>query len=334
MPTVWRMKGFNLQMSQILSRLTNLFPVWVLLASALALWRPPLFTWFSGPLIPLGLAIIMLGMGLTLAIEDFKRVAQDPVRVLIGFSLQYTVMPFLGWSLASAFNLPPPFAAGLILVACCPGGTASNVVTYLMKGDVPLSVTMTACSTLMAVGMTPALTAWLAGSRVDVNAWGLLRDTFQVVVLPVAAGIAMNRYASKFTQRILPAAPLAAVLFIVLIVASIVGAGKDEILESGGVLILAVLCLHSCGFLLGYVLSRFLKQDEITSRTVSIEVGMQNSGLGVVLARQNFPSPAFAIPSAISSLTHCLVASVLAGYWRRKGITRRLFSEEGTSRPG
>lgn len=156
----------------MIAALVNGFPLWALLASLLALYEPTLFTWFTGPLITIGLGVIMLGMGLTLEFEDFRRVSTRPRVVVLGLVLQYTVMPLLGWGIGLAFGLPAPFAVGLILVACCPGGTASNVVTYLARADVPLSVTMTACSTLAAAAMTPSLTALLAGSRVDVPAGG------------------------------------------------------------------------------------------------------------------------------------------------------------------
>jgi bile acid:Na+ symporter, BASS family len=296
--------------------LTGLFPLWVTLASAIALIEPRLFTWFSGWLITGGLAVIMLGMGVTLEPEDFRRVSRRPLLVGLGVVLQYTVMPALGWSIARLFDLPTEYAVGLILVSCCPGGTASNVVSFLARADVPLSVTMTAVSTLLAALLTPALTLLLAGSRVDVPATGLLVSTVQVVILPVAAGLLLRLYAPRFSARVLPVAPLVAVAAITLIVASIIGAGREPILTSGPALVGAVACLHSAGFLLGYVLSRATGAGTIAARTISLEVGMQNSGLGVVLARQNFPSPLVAIPSAISSLFHSVIGSALAGIWR------------------
>lgn len=298
--------------------LTAGFPLWVLIASIIALIYPPSFTWFSGHLITVGLGIIMLGMGLTLTVDDFARIARFPFRVLLGVFLQFSVMPTLGWSIARAFNLPTEFAVGLILVSCCPGGTASNVISYLARADVPLSVTMTSISTMMAIGATPILTSFLAGSRIEVPAFGLFLSTVQVILLPVIAGVLLNKYFPRFTEHIVPAAPPIAVLFITLIVASIIGAGKDFILHSGLTLIGAVFSLHACGFILGYALSRMIARDIIVARTISIEVGMQNSGLGVVLARNNFTNPAFAIPSAISSLFHSLIASVLAAWWRKR----------------
>jgi len=302
----------------VLSTLTNAFPAWVLGASLLALWRPALFTWFSGPLITLGLGVIMLGMGLTLSLDDARRVADRRGSMAMGITLQYTVMPATGWLTAWAFGLPTPFAVGLILVACCPGGTASNVITYLARADVALSVAMTAASTLLAVVATPLLTALLAGSRIDVPIGGLLLSTAQVVILPLVAAAMLNRYAPALTKRLLPASPLVAVLMISLIVASIIGAGRDAILEAGPRLLAAVATLHAGGFLFGYILTRVMGGNLPTARTISIEVGMQNSGLGVVLARQNFVDPLVAIPSAISSLFHSLIASLLAAVWRAR----------------
>ena len=302
---------------RILSRLTSAFPIWVLVACVAALIRPALFTWFSGTLITVGLGVIMLSMGMTLGFEDFLRVGRERSQVLPGVLLQYTVMPALGWSLGYLFDLPTPFAVGLVLVSCCPGGTASNVISYLAKADVALSVTMTTLSTLLAALMTPMLTELLAGSRVDVPASGLLLSTVQVVILPVIGGALIKWRFPREIEAVLPVAPLVAVAAITLIVASIIGAGRAQILEAGPRLVLAVLSLHVFGFLVGYAAGKGVLGHEIAARTVSIEVGMQNSGLGVVLAQQNFASPLVAIPSAISSVFHSLVGSLVAAWWRR-----------------
>jgi BASS family bile acid:Na+ symporter len=313
----WRTLPAAPTMSAMIDRLTRAFPVWVVAAAVIALVEPRALTWFSGPLITVGLGLIMLGMGLTLEVADFARVAQDPFTVATGFALQYTVMPWIGWAMGYLFDLPTPFAVGLVLVACCPGGTASNVVTFLARGDVPLSVTMTALSTLMAAVMTPLLTDLLVGSRVEVSVVGLLVSTLQVVILPVVAGVALTRLAPRTTARLQVVAPLAAVLTIALIVGSILGAGRDDVLGAGGRLLGAVAGLHVGGFALGYVLARVVRRTETASRTIAIEVGMQNSGLGVVLARQHFASPLVAIPCAISSLMHSVLGSLLAAWWRR-----------------
>lgn len=307
-------------MNRFLNLLTNLFPLWVTVAAVLALIEPSLLTWFSGNFISIGLGVIMLGMGLTLTLDDFKRVVFYPVPILTGVALQFCVMPFLGWSLGYFFNLSTAMAVGLVLVACCPGGTASNVVTYLAGARVALSVTMTAFSTLFAVILTPYLTGLLAGSRIHVDVLGLLWSTVQVVIVPVTLGLILNRYASKLTAKVLPFAPFVAVIVIALIVGSIIGSGKEIILESGLRLTLAIICLHVFGFLMGYFLSLFISKDKNIARTTSIEVGMQNSGLGAVLARAHFVNPAVAIPSAISSLTHCLIGSLVAAIWRIRKV--------------
>ena len=229
-------------------------------------------------------------------------------------------MPALGWSLAWIFSLPTPFAIGLILVSCCPGGTASNVISFLARADVALSVAMTAVSTLLAVVMTPALTEVLAGSRVDVPATGLLINTVQVVLLPVGGGVFIRWQFPAASHRLVPVAPLAAVIAITLIVGSIIGSGQQQVLEAGPRLVAAVLALHLGGFIFGYVLGRLVLRQELAARTVSIEVGMQNSGLGVVLAQQNFANPLVALPCAISAVLHSLVGSAMAALWRMKTI--------------
>ena len=308
---------------RILSVLTSAFPIWVLVASTLALIRPTLFTWFSGPLIPVGLAVIMLSMGMTLGFEDFRRVGRERGRVIPGVLLQYTVMPALGWGLGYLFALPTPFAVGLILVSCCPGGTASNVISYLAKADVALSVTMTAVSTLLAALMTPTLTALLAGNRIDVSAAGLFLDTVQVVILPVIGGALLKWRFPRAISPLLPVAPLIAVIFITLIVASVIGAGRGQILEAGPRLLLAVFGLHVFGFLFGYLAGKAVLGHGTAARTVSIEVGMQNSGLGVVLAQGNFINPAVAVPSAISTVAHSLIGSLAAAWWSRSARAHR-----------
>lgn len=305
----------------MLATATNLFPVWVVVAGATALVYPPLFTWFRGPLIVWGLAVIMLGMGITLSFSDFRRVLRLPRPIALGVAAQFLVMPLLAWAIAMAIALPIPLAVGLILTGTCPGGTASNVVTYIARANLPLSVLMTMCSTLAAVVLTPIMTQWLAGTLVPVDAWGLFVSTLQVVVLPVLLGITLNHFAPAVVAYVTPIAPLVAVVAIVLIVASIIGQSADAVLGSGGPLLTAVLLLHGGGFLLGYASARVFGYEETIRRTVSIEVGMQNSGLAVVLARQHFADPLTAVPGAISSVAHSVLGSLLAALWRRSSRT-------------
>jgi BASS family bile acid:Na+ symporter len=302
--------------------LTNLFPVWVLGASILALVYPPWFTWFNEiiflgqPLIIWGLAVIMLGMGITLSIDDFRRVMKMPRTIATGFFAQYLIMPFMGWLIARLLKLPTPFAVGLILVSCCPGGTASNVVTYIARANVALSVLMTMCSTFAAIFFTPLLTRMLAGSYVHVDAWGLFYSTLQVVLLPLVAGLTLHHLTPRLVSAILPTAPVVAVFTIALICAAIIGQNAGAVRHSAGLLLLAVFLLHSSGFVLGYFFSMFFGYGEIVRRTISIEVGMQNSGLGTALARKHFIDPLTAVPCAISAVFHSIIGSLLAGFWR------------------
>lgn len=303
-------------MSRTLTWLTNAFPLWVVALSAVALFQPTWFTWFSGPWIVWGLAVIMLGMGLTLTVDDFRAIGRMPRAVALGFAAQFSVMPFLGWAMGRLFALETPYAVGLILVSCCPGGTASNVVTYLARANVALSVVMTMCSTFAAVIMTPLLTSWLAGTLVRVDGWGLFWSTFQVVVLPVVIGVWVNRLAPRAVQRAQLVLPLVSVVVIALICASIIGGSAAAVKGAAWRLLGAVFGLHAGGFLLGYLAARVLRFDLTAARTVSIEVGMQNSGLGVVLARKHFADPLTAVPCAISSVFHSVIGSMLAGWWR------------------
>jgi BASS family bile acid:Na+ symporter len=309
--------GFFAGMRGFLSLAANAFPVWLLIFCGVALWRPEIFTWFAGPWIVWGLAFIMLGMGVTLDAGAFRKVAARPWPVVLGFFAQYTVMPASGWLIAKALELPADFAVGLILVACCPGGTASNVVTYIARANVALSVVMTFCSTVAAVVMTPWLTHWLAGTYLEVDAAGMLLTTMQVVVAPVAIGVFLHHKFPGLARPFSAYGPLVSVLLICMICASIVGNSREAIFENGARLGLAVGLLHASGFLLGWILAKLGRLDTSDSRAVSIEVGMQNSGLAAVLAKTHFAAnPLTAVPAAISSVTHSLIGSLLAAIWR------------------
>ena len=299
-------------------RLTIAFPWIVSFFSIIGLTYPPIITWFNGNWITLGLGGIMLGMGLTLNTSDFLNVLKRPKWVIIGLCLQFVIMPFLGYSLAKIFELSPLFSVGIILVSSCPGGTASNVIAYLAKAEVALSVSMTACSTFLAVIITPLLTFKLSGSYLEIPAEGLFYSTLKVILIPVALGILLNRYLPKVVSKIIPFAPPFAVLLICFIVGSIVGQGKEIIIESGFRLLVALIFLHLIGFVIGFVISWFTFKNWKVAKTISIEVGMQNSGLGVVLARENFSSPLVAIPSALSSLIHSLLGSFFVSLFKNK----------------
>ena len=318
----------------LIQRITNLFAVWTVLGVAWAWFAPDQFAWVTDgsirplgqPLISVMLGLIMLGMGLTLTLDDFRRVATMPRAVLAGVVLQFTVMPLTGAGLAALFGLANGLAVGLILVACCPGGTASNVIAYIARANVALSVTMTMGSTIAAIALTPLLTGWLAGFYIEIDRWNLFREMVSVVMVPVVAGVAMARYLPGLTRRIVPVSPIMSILFVVIIVAGIVAKSKPLIEANAGVLLLALFLLHALGFGLGWLITRLVGFGVVEQRTVSVEVGMQNSGLGASLAStpafaQQFASPMQAalapVPSAISAVYHVVIGSVLAAIWQR-----------------
>lgn len=310
----------------MLQKLTLLFPLWMLLTGAIALsWPEWLIPLNQGSVVVLILAFVMLCMGLTLTFDDFRRIARMPRVVAIGFAAQYTIMPLLAWGIATGLDLPPYFAVGLILVGCCPGGTASNLVAYIAKADVALSVVMTVCSTLAAVILTPLLTQLFAGTLVPVDTWMLFKQTLQVVILPVVLGVLLNRWAPQFVQRVMPVAPLLSVLGVCVICAVVFAAHAETILRHGAGLILAVALLHGGGFLIGYHFARIFGYHSQSARTLSIEVGMQNSGLAIVLAKQAFPMlPLAPVVGAVSVLTHSLLGSLLAVLWRIRSFQRQI----------
>jgi len=292
---------------------TTTFPLWILVGAVVGLWAPQCVTWFSGSNITVALAVTMLGMGLTIDGREFATVLRSPKQLACGVALQYTIMPLLAFLLSRA--LPTPLAVGLILVGCCPGGTASNLVTYIAGAAVALSVVLTACSTALAAFMTPALTAGLAGTLVPVPASGLMASTASVVLLPVGAGLALQRLFPQRVARMAPWCPPIAVVTVTLICASVIGQNAAAVRASGLTLVAAVAALHAGGFALGYACSTVLGFSERERRTISIEVGMQNSALGCVLALAHFGS-ASAVPAAISASTHSILGSMLAALWR------------------
>lgn len=297
--------------------LSTAFPIWVALGCLLGLIRPSSFNWVQPKWTVLGISVTMLGMGMTLTFDDLHGALAMPKELLVGFMLQYSVMPLSGIFVSKLLQLPSHYAAGLILVGCCPGGTASNIVTYIARGNVALSVLMTAASTLSAVVMTPFLTAKLAGQFVAVDAVGLLMSTLQVVLLPVLGGAFLNQYFQGLVKFVSPVMPAIAVVTVAVLCGNAIAQNASAILMSGRQVVLAAALLHASGFFFGYILSRILGLDVSSSRTISIEVGMQNSVLGVVLATQHFGNPLTAVPCAVSSVCHSVFGSVLAGIWRR-----------------
>ncbi len=294
------------------------FALWVIVFAALALWQPEFFVWLKA-YIPWILGIIMLGMGMTMTVDDFKGVLQSPKAVLIGVVAQFVVMPGLAYALCKLFNLPPEIAVGVILVGCCPGGTASNVITYMAKGNVALSVACTSVSTLLAPVLTPAIFYLLASQWLKIDAASMFISILQVVLLPIVVGLILRTWLKRQVESYIQVMPLVSVIAIVAIVAAIIGGSKAAILQSG-LLILAVVILHNgLGYLLGFTAARFFKLPYADSKAIAIEVGMQNSGLGVALAAVHFAaSPITAVPSAIFSLWHNISGPALATYWASK----------------
>ncbi|MCU4503350.1 bile acid:sodium symporter family protein [Acinetobacter sp. WU_MDCI_Abxe161] len=291
------------------------FALWVIVFAALALWQPEFFVWLKA-YIPWILGIIMLGMGMTMTVDDFKGVLQSPKAVLIGVVAQFVVMPGLAFILCKLFNLPPEIAVGVILVGCCPGGTASNVITYMAKGNVALSVACTSVSTLLAPVLTPAIFYLLASQWLKIDAASMFISILQVVLLPIVVGLILRTWLKRQVESYIQVMPLVSVIAIVAIVAAIIGGSKAAILQSV-LLILAVVILHNgLGYLLGFTAARFFKLPYADSKAIAVEVGMQNSGLGVALAAVHFAaSPITAVPSAIFSLWHNISGPALATYW-------------------
>lgn len=292
------------------------FPLVVLAAGAIAIAVPQAFLPI-GPWINLLLGIIMLGMGLTLQPVDFAVIAKKPFAFVVGVVAQYVIMPFTAIGLALAFQLPPELLVGVVLVGSAPGGTASNVMVYLAKGDTALSVAMTTASTLIAPVLTPLLVLLLAGSYLPVDPWALFQSILLIVLVPVVLGVLLRRFATRLVERVLPWLPLVSVVGIALVVLAVV-AGSAAAILSVGLLVAVVVILHNgVGYGLGFLAAKAVGLDESARRAVAIEVGMQNSGLAAGLARTHF-TPESALPAAIFSVWHNVSGSLLAAYWSRR----------------
>ena len=291
----------------------------VLAAALLALAYPDVLGQVRPTVINYLLGVVMFGMGLTLNLQDFKIVFSRPKDVGIGCLAQFTIMPLLAWALARLFQLDEALALGVVLVGCCPGGTASNVITYLAKGDLALSVGMTGVSTLLAPFLTPLLTWVLAGKSVNVDVASMFLSILWVVILPIVMGLFVKWLLPKFTEKATDYLPAFSSIAIAFIVAIIIAANADKLL-AGGLVIVVVVMLHNiCGLGLGYMIGRLLGLSESKKRAVSIEVGMQNSGLASSLATIHFATyPLATIPGAIFSVWHNLSGAAVAYLYRRK----------------
>ena len=306
-------------MKRICKLISDYMGVLVLLSAVAALLFPDILSKLKPSLINPLLGIIMFGMGLTLRTEDFKVVFSQPKDVIIGCLAQFTVMPLLAFALTRIFKLEPALAIGVILVGCCPGGTASNVITYLAKGDLALSVGMTAVSTILAPVLTPLLVWLLAGETVDVDVVGMLLSILWVVILPIALGLLVKRFWPRTTERATGYLPALSTLAICLIVLIVIAANAHKLLDGGWIILLVVALHNICGFGIGYLIGAILHLLPAKRRAISIEVGMQNSGLASSLATLHFAAyPLATIPGALFSVWHNISGAVIAKIYSRQ----------------
>ena len=294
----------------------------VLLAAVVSMVMPEWFVWIDTWTINPLLGVIMFGMGMTLSPQDFRVVLSRPKDILVGCAAQFSIMPTLAWLLAKTFSLPPELALGVMLVGCCPGGTASNVITYLAKGDLALSVGMTAMSTVLAPLLTPLLVWVMAGTFVNVDTVGMLLSIVYVVIAPIVTGFLMQHYMPKLTSRVSPYLPAFSSLVIALAVVIVVSHNADRLLTAGLLVIVVVMLHNLCGLALGYAVGRMLRLSHKKRTAISIEVGMQNSGLASSLANLHFAMyPMATIPGAVFSVWHNISGALVAKLYSMKAET-------------
>ena len=290
----------------------------VVLVTVLALFVPCSFDWIGTTAITPMLGVVMFGMGLTLKPSDFKPVLMRPKDIIIGELAQFIVMPLVAWLLCKTMHLPAELALGVILVGCCPGGTASNVICYLAKGDVALSVAMTGVSTLLAPIVTPALVYMLADKEVNVDMLGMFISIVQVVIIPIILGFAVNKYLNRLTEKITPLLPLVSTLAVTAIIGIIVSHNSAKILSCSLIVGVVVILHNVLGLVLGYLAGKLIGMPQSKRTAISIEVGMQNSGLATSLAATHFAMyPLAAVPGAIFTAWHNFSGSIAASIFRR-----------------
>lgn len=291
------------------------FAVWTLLFAFLGFFVPALFVPLKD-LIVYFLGIIMFGMGLTLTVKDFSEVVKKPLQVLLGVCSQFIIMPLLALALVKLFNIDPLLALGVVLVGSCPGGTSSNVITYLSRGDVALSVTITSITTLLAPFMTPLLLKLLAAESIDVSFYAMMMSIINFVIVPIALGLVVRVILGAKVAAITPVLPIVSVFGIVMIVAIVVALNQARLQETG-LLIIGIVILHNTfGYLFGYIVARIMGLGLAQRKAISIEVGMQNSGLGAALASKHF-DPVVAVPSALFSVWHNISGAILANFYAK-----------------
>lgn len=302
-----------------LSQLVNkTFPLWVVICCVAAYIIPEAFKIFV-PYISIMLGVVMFGMGLTLSAADFREVFRRPKDVFVGVAAQFTIMPLSAYALCWAMDLPPELAVGLILLGCCPGGTASNVVTFLARGDVALSVTVTSMTTLLAPVMTPALMWVLASQWVAMDPTAMFVSIAEIIILPIAAGVVVHSLLGKRIEPVQAALPIVSVTAIVLIAGAVVAVSKPQLPQIGALLFAAVAVQNALGMVLGWYAAKFFGMNLAKQKCLAFEVGMQNSSLGVALAAAHFAaSPVTALPSAVAAVWHNVACPVVAAFMTKR----------------
>lgn len=292
------------------------FTIWIVLFSVLAYLQPAPFKPIV-PYISYLLGVIMLGMGLTMSLDDFKLVFQRPKDVFCGVAFRYCIMPLIGFGVAKLLGLPPALAAGVVLLGTCPSGTASNVMSFLAKGDTALSVTVSSVNTVLAPVLTPYMFLMLAGTFIPIDVTALFVEIVKIVLLPVATGVVLRMVAGSVVERIGKIVPAVSVVFIITILTSVVAVNAGRLATVGSILILAVFLHNGLGLLLGYGTAHGVGMAERKARAITFEIGMENSGLAVALAMAHL-DPMAALPAALCSIWQNISGSLLAGYWGAK----------------
>jgi len=299
-----------------MNKTVTLFPLGAIAISIFAVFFPDVLSPMRPAIVPL-LGVVMFGMGMTLTLTDFMCVFKQPKLIGLGITLQYLLMPFIAFGLSLLLQLSVPLMAGLVLIGSCPGGTASNVICYLARGDVALSITLTSISTILAVIFTPFLTWFYVGQKVPVDIIAMMISIFIIIIIPVTLGILINKYFGSSLEKVKRTFPLISVIAIIIIIGIIVARNQPHLPTLAIPVIIAVILHNGLGLLFGYLLPKLVGYDAKTCRTLAIEVGMQNSGLGVALADKFFAASA-ALPGAIFSIWHNISGSCLAAFWSRE----------------
>ena len=305
-------------MKNFVATSTNLFPIWIILFSLWAFLKPEYWSNLSFLIIP-SLSLIMFSMGLTLKVEDFFRIFKNFKIICLGIFLQFLIMPILGFLLVKIFYIEQIIGLGVILVGCAPGGTASNVVCYLAKGDVALSISLTVCSTILAVFFMPILFWFYTGSNIEIPVYQMMLSIFKIVIIPVTLGIILNSLSFINIEKIKLCLPLIAVIAIVFIVTIIIGSNSSQIFKQGPKIFLAVMCHNLLGIFLGFYLCKKMNYTKKIAKTLAIEVGMQNSGLATAIAIKYF-GPYSALAGAFFSIWHNISGPILASFWKKKSL--------------